>query len=637
MDRLEIVCLRHELQAMTDSLQEKGLLHVEEVPTHLENAPGFLRRAHLEPEQAAKAEWLDELDRLLRESEPLLAVTPTYDEVVAAAKALPDIDSDASLQRARAWSEELRDLARHRAQLRDSLEILANYRKMLEDVAPVLGERQVRLGHGARAVLLQGDVGRAIPQLEMRLNEGVEGRVELIHQRVGKKTAAAMILYPENEDPAVTKVLRDEGITPMELPDKALGGLSVREVLEKIDRTAVSQRKELDETERKLETASREHGAALTAMRRVVSDRLAQIRVVDSFAESQLLAVIQGWAPHGRVPELECFIQERFGGRAHLSVLPLEDVDRKQVPTLLYNPKWLRPFEVLLKLFKPPTYGTMDPSIMVGLAFLLFYGFIVGDVGYGLVIIGLGWMMKNKWLKRFELGRFAGTVAMYAGVSTCVFGVLYGEFFGDLPERYLHMHALVHRAAMPIQMLVLAILIGAVHIYMSLIISIWENFRLGHKHHGEEKLGMLIGLTGVVVAVLAVAGIIPFSTGAYLVALVLLVAAAVVLFKAAKWFMPLHMLEIISLVANIVSYSRLMALGVAGIALADLANGMLGEHGWPGILAIVGAGVIHLLNLAISLFSPMLHSLRLNYVEFLSKFYAPEGRSYQPFKKEALW
>jgi V/A-type H+-transporting ATPase subunit I len=636
MDRLEILCLRSVMQEMVTCLQDAGLLHVEEVSTNVENAPGFLRKAHLEPEQAAKAEWLDELDRLLRESEPLLAVKPSYDEVAAAAKSLPDIESDASLEKARAWSEELRDLARRRASLRDSIEVLGNYRQMLENVAPVLGARNVRLGHGARAVILQGDINRAIPELEAKLKEAVGNEAEVISQRVGNKTAAAMLLYPENEDAGVAKVLQNLGITPMDLPDKSLGGLSVREVLEKTDRTATSQRKELEEVEAKLDASSREHGAALTAMRRVVSDRLSQIRVVDSFAESQLLAVIQGWAPHDRVGELEQVLKSRFADRAHMSALSLDNVDRAQVPTLLYNVKWMRPFEALMKLFKPPTYGTLDPSAMVGLAYLLFYGFIVGDVGYGLMIIGFGFLLKHL-LRRNVLGRYVGWVAVYAGISTTIFGLLYGEFFGTVGEHLFGMHPLwFHRGHDPTKLLIISLIVGAVHIYLSLIISIVENFRLGHKHHGEEKLGMTLGLTAVIVGVLGGAGVLPVpsavSTG---LAVVLFATAVVLLFKAAKWFVLLHVLEIVSLVSNIMSYSRLMALGIAGIALADLANEMPHMLGYlPGIA--VGA-IIHLLNLGISMFSPTLHSLRLNYVEFLSKFYAPEGRNYQPFKKEALW
>jgi V/A-type H+-transporting ATPase subunit I len=636
MDRVEILCLRNRLREMTTTLQEAGLLHIEEVPTAMENVPGFLRRAHPDPEQTQKLFQLEELDRLLRESEPLLTVKPGYDEVAAAAKSLPELGSDASLDKARAWSEELRELARQRASLRDNLEVLANYRRMLENIEPVLGHRQVRLGHGARAVILQGDVQRAVPLLEEGVKRAVQGDVEVIAQLVGKKTVAAMILYPETEDAAVTRVLLDQGINPMDLPDKSMGGLPVREVMQRIDKTLASQRRELAEIEQKLDAASRQHGAALTAMQRVVADRLSEIKVVDSFAESELIAVIQGWVPHAQLPEIERIVEQRFGSNAHLAVLPLDDVDRKQVPTLLYNPKWFRPFEVLLKLFKPPTYGTLDPSAMVGIAFLLFYGFIVGDMGYGISIILFGLFLQKKW-GRNELVKYAGIVAVYAGVSTCFFGFIYGEFFGDLPERYLGIHPIFHRAHHTTAMLVLAILVGVVHIYMSLVIAVWENFRLGHKHHGEEKLGMLIGLTGVLLGVGGAALLPNLTIVAVVLAILFLVAAAAILFKAARWFMPLHMLEIISLVANIVSYSRLMALGVAGIALADLANSMLGGSGIGLLIGIFGAFFVHLLNLGISMFSPMLHSLRLNYVEFLSKFYAPEGKSYQPFKKEALW
>jgi V/A-type H+-transporting ATPase subunit I len=78
-----------------------------------------------------------------------------------------------------------------------------------------------------------------------------------------------------------------------------------------------------------------------------------------------------------------------------------------------------------------------------------------------------------------------------------------------------------------------------------------------------------------------------------------------------------------------------MALGVASIVLADLAN-ELGSKAGSLVLGVAIGGLIHVLNLSISLFSPTIHSLRLNYVEFLPKFFSPDGKSYEPFKKEVV-
>jgi V/A-type H+-transporting ATPase subunit I len=117
---------------------------------------------------------------------------------------------------------------------------------------------------------------------------------------------------------------------------------------------------------------------------------------------------------------------------------------------------------------------------------------------------------------------------------------------------------------------------------------------------------------------------------------VFFVAGVALLFQATGMMALIGVLEIVSLVSNVLSYARLMALGLASVALADVAN-MLGRMAPNVALGILIAALLHTLNIGIGMFSPTLHSLRLNYVEFLPKFYEPEGRMYRPFRKEALW
>ena len=115
----------------------------------------------------------------------------------------------------------------------------------------------------------------------------------------------------------------------------------------------------------------------------------------------------------------------------------------------------------------------------------------------------------------------------------------------------------------------------------------------------------------------------------------LMIASVALLVKASGIRAPIQILEVVSLVGNVLSYSRLMALGIASMVLADVANSMVDTMG-NVIIGILMAVIIHVANIALGIFSPALHSLRLNYVEFLPKFYEPVGRRYQPFRKESL-
>jgi V/A-type H+-transporting ATPase subunit I len=266
------------------------------------------------------------------------------------------------------------------------------------------------------------------------------------------------------------------------------------------------------------------------------------------------------------------------------------------------------------------------------------------------VILLLSLWIKGKFGKT-PAGNAVGTIASYMAVSTIVFGVIYGEYLGSFGEKVVwpaltghHLHPLFHRSERSTELLVLAIMFGLVLIPTSLILGIKEKFKHGHAHHALEQLGMLLALFALLIFVMGFLGVPGLGSGvATAAALILAIAGAGLLFYTMKAMGLVGLIEVISLGGNIMSYARLMALGIAGIALAEMANMMPGILGKmvPGgigfVLGIVMALLIHMANLAISVASPTIHSLRLNFVEFLPKFYSPEGRGYNPFRKEAQW
>lgn len=314
-------------------------------------------------------------------------------------------------------------------------------------------------------------------------------------------------------------------------------------------------------------------------------------------------------------------------------------------PTLLKNPSFFKPFEIVLSLFKPPTYGTIDPTVMIGVAFILFYGFILGDVGYGIIIVLLSRLLNAKMGHRHEGVKSAATIGTYMGVSGAIFGAIYGEYFGNFMEKFVfpellgieefHLY-LFHRAHDYNTLLILALMFGVIHVPLGLILGIRESLKHHHTDHAIEKLGMLMGLAALGIFVCNYFGVPPFSLQPFVYAGAAIFAVGVILiFKAMGVMGLLGLLEIMSLGGNVLSYARLMALGVAGIALADIANMLPGMMGYAiGIPAACG---VHAFNIALSIASPTIHSLRLNVVEFLPKFYNPQGKAFNPFRKETQW
>jgi V/A-type H+-transporting ATPase subunit I len=204
-------------------------------------------------------------------------------------------------------------------------------------------------------------------------------------------------------------------------------------------------------------------------------------------------------------------------------------------------------------------------------------------------------------------------------------GVIYGEFFGDLGHRWFGLKPLVlNREEALVPFLLLAVGLGVVHIVLGLSLGAISAAR----HHPRQALGRGVSalmIVLIVVALLAAVGRLPH--GFFTPAVIALLVAFPVLIVAEGIVAPI---ELLSTLGNILSYARIMALGIASVMLAVVANRMQGAMG-SAVVGIVFALLFHLVNFAVGLFSPTIHALRLHYVEFFGKFYSPGGVRYQPF------
>lgn len=636
MDRVEILCLRSELPGMVPVLQELGVLHVEEVSLALENHPGFLHRVHLPEGDKRELAELEALETLLKESSPLLSGNPTPEAIAAAVPELRDASVATRTKLAAHWNRALRTLHRRKLNIQDDMTVIRNYGRLLESITPLLITNGAILGETARAVILEGYDADALDALKRDILTSIGTACGTIAQKLDRNKICLIVTHPAGKGEAVGEFLATRGIKVLASPDQEARGASVDEVMRKIGSRLAEMQADLDAVLSELDAFTAKDGAKLIALEKMVADRIGQLRVVDSFAQSQMIGVIHGWIPSDCYASLAATLKEKLGDKAVLSHLDHHGIEHKRVPTQLKNHTIFQPFELIMKLMKPATYGGFDPTWLVAVSFILFYGFILGDAGYGAILVAIGLWGRAKW-SHVKPVRDGMTIFTWMGVSSVVFGIIYWEIFGALVEEMVGDHSLFHRAHHTDALLYIAILFGAIHIPLCLVLGIKEGFAHGHNKHAEEKLGMLLGLIALAVAL-----------GSASVGSVLGILAALALFGGGVYFLwrsmgamaPMGIMEIIGLTANIFSYSRLMALGLVSIAFAQIANdipSMLGG-GMVGIVVGIPVAVaVHALNIFIGVFSPTIHSLRLNFVEFLPKFYEAEGRSYEPFRKEMVW
>jgi V/A-type H+-transporting ATPase subunit I len=339
------------------------------------------------------------------------------------------------------------------------------------------------------------------------------------------------------------------------------------------------------------------------------------------------------------------------------------DLEHDIVPVEYDNPSFAKPTQMLMDVYSRPKYSEVDPTLMLSIVFPLFFGLILGDVGYGLVLLVMCFGLRS-FLKGEE-GTQLLAVLRNASISSILFGLLYSEFLGfALPwkpimfSRHLKIgesEAGGHGPAIP-ELMVMAIWIGILHITLGRILGMINHSRQDHGDHRIKAVmanfGWIAVMWGILFVIWSIAALplMPDLTKLPKIFLTVNLAAVVgalllvvgVIFIARD--SALEIVELPTIISHVLSYARIVAVGLSSVAIAMVVNfiaiGMLInpqlEHiSVIGILIIiVGIAVFligHALNVALGILGAGLHSIRLQYVEFFTKFYKGGGKKYSPF------
>ncbi|MEY8370396.1 V-type ATP synthase subunit I [Aerococcaceae bacterium 50-4] len=355
--------------------------------------------------------------------------------------------------------------------------------------------------------------------------------------------------------------------------------------------------------------------------------------------DNQQLSLISGWVEEAQVENLQAVLEDTFDPQSLAVILEEtteQEINEDEVPIKLHNASIVEPFEMITDMYSLPNYREKDPTNWVAGFYMLFFAMMMGDFGYGLLLwIGTLFALKvmdlRKGSKRFV--KF-GHILSY---PTMLVGLAYGSMFGEaLP------FGLINPTEDALVLMVISLAIGYIHIFIGLCLN--TKLQLSRKEYAAAYNDG-IGWLGLLVA-LAI-GIIGFVTGMDIFItiakwLAIVAAAGIILVpmftndnKAIGGVVGLYNLYgVSSYVGDFVSYTRLMALGISGGAIAMSFNILFTILPVPvrftaGILLIIG---LQLFNMFLSLLSAYVHSMRLVFVEFFGKFYEGGGRAFKPIR-----
>ena len=370
----------------------------------------------------------------------------------------------------------------------------------------------------------------------------------------------------------------------------------------------------------------------------VTYNELQKEQAKNGLVNGQHVFVLQGWLTTKAVDDVEVQLKEKLGEGEYV-FLPLEiaEEEYEEVPTVLENNAFLQPFENLTEMYGLPKYGELDPTPYTAPFYLVFFGMMAADLGYGALLwLGTFIMLKffhfdkgmNRNLKFFHLLSY----------PVMIWGIVFGSAFGaDLPFQPLSLSKDL------ITIMILSIIFGVIQIMVGLSLGAYSNLKKkAYVDAYTSHLGWLAIITGIILYVLGsmVLNISWIATIGSSIAIIAAVAIVVVtvLSSENKWgglASGLYNLYGISgYVADVVSYTRLMALAVSGGSIASAFNMLVGflppvARFTAGIFLIVA---LQGLNIFLSFLGAYVHGLRLQFVEFFGKFYDGGGRALKPFK-----
>ena len=368
--------------------------------------------------------------------------------------------------------------------------------------------------------------------------------------------------------------------------------------------------------------------------------------------QTKKVIFIEGWVLKKDLDELKNTLYAKF---KELEIVFSDPEEGEDIPVALKNNKFVEPFESVTALYGIPKYREYDPTPLFAPFYFIFFGMSLSDAGYGLIIAALSYFALLKF-------KFEGTIKKFfelfflGGISTFIMGAIMGSWMGDalnfLPKNILFIKtylidtvALLDPIKNPMPLLLISLSLGVIQIYTGFIIKFMANIKENKIKAGLMDQGSwLLLISGILLFVVASAinsfaefkVITKYIIWAGLFSIIITQGRSNknIILKVAGGVLRLY--DLIGYFSDILSYSRLFALGLSTAVLAVVVNNFVMLFKDIPIVGIIVAAFVfiigHLFNLVISGMGAFIHSTRLQYVEFFTKFYEGGGTPFKPFK-----
>ncbi|MGI6261630.1 MAG: V-type ATP synthase subunit I [Acutalibacteraceae bacterium] len=651
MKKMTLFALKRDRKALLEFLQRRGVIEVTDVPLSDDlfyKSDSSRQLAHFDRCQNAVRQALELLDHYAPEKKSMFSSLQGKPEL-----SLAEYDEQVLTH------EEAISAARRMVALSRSMAEAKAEQARLENQAAALNpwlslDLPMRFRGTKLTTAFIGTVPEAL-SLETLLSFLAEEALDAaVHAEILSTTpdqTCIFVLCMKPQSGAVENALRAHGFSLPASPTKVSPAEAAQEY-----------RQRIQELDAQIEKSEQEivSFAAMRPRIEFLADYYAMRRekyqVIDKLSQSKNVFVLEGYLPEPAESQIERDLVP-FCAAVEFS----EPGEKEQPPVLLHNNRFSEPVEGVIEMYSMPGKRDIDPTSIMAVFYYILFGMMLSDAAYG-ILMALGCFFVVKKFPKMSAS-LQKTLRMFfwCGVSTAVWGALFGGWFGDAPtviaKTFFHTDFTVPALWLvpledPMTLLMVSFVIGIIHLFTGLGIQFYQLWKRGDKAGAIYDVGFWYGLLiGLIVWLMSTDMLRSMANLSFAVPPAFVTAAKILAGLSAIGIIATAGREsrapfkrllkglyglygVTSYLSDVLSYARLLALGLATGVIASVINQMGAMGGDSVFSAIVFTLVFlvgHLFNLAINLLGAYVHTNRLQYVEFFGKFYEGGGEKYAPF------
>ncbi len=648
MKKLKIITLDKYADSAVNSLHEAGLVQIHDISERIQQDAEWkqiLKPSHATPFLGKISSLLmkttgtaDFLDSVSRKDEGILTMAKGFiNPQPVEKKEVEHLEVKELLEKAegilkevetktKPREEKLTELESERLRLINAIKVAENLIKFDVDLGDLVEPKYVSVIAGKIAL-------ESYEQFKEGMKNLPDEIVVMDNDSAEKEFKILVVISLKQNGDEISSLLRK-----MEFERFELTGLSGKpeEIIKKSESEIESIEKEKESILYDLADIAAEWHAELLILKEQLEIEKQRSEIFSSFGETENTVMLEGWVTKKNLEKTLGIIESTTEGHSIVDVSD-PDVEKDKIPVHMDNPRFAKPYEMFVNMYSPPDYREFDPTILMAIIFPFFFGYCLTDAGYGVIDAIIGFIIFRGLGRNSKLMANMGLILIACGVWAFILGMITNGFIGDLFPRWILGAALpttigsVDAFVHPENILIIALLVGVIHINMGLLIGTYNNITRGDV---KEALGAQIVWfvleAGIVLYVLTNS----LYIGGPVIALSLLM---LIYFNGAFGLMDLT-----GFLGTLLSYARLLALCLSTGGIAMTVNILTGlcESMIP-VIGIVLAPIVfiggHIANCAFQSLGAFINSLRLHYVEYFAQFYIGGSQKFKAFRTKRTY